>query len=195
MTTKEISAFWIWFKSISESLYLNIKSPAYTGLIDEKIRKLGRFDWEMGSVNDELMFFAISPNLDADLFSVTEEIVSYAPECKNWTFLSSKPRKEYTPEWRMTDDRGNWMTVDTSSWLYVLYYFEDGTFDMDLQMNSFDLGEKQKTLALDIVLTNILGEEDYMHLVQHVKIVDHFEDHGKATPIKHLHNHITNIRE
>jgi len=54
---------------------------------------------------------------------------------------------------------------------------------------------KQKTLALDIVLTNILGEEDYMHLVQHVKIVDHFEDPGKATPIKHLHNHITNIRE
>lgn len=119
----------------------------------------------MGPVNDELMFFAISPNLDVELLSVTKEIVSYAPACKNWTFLSSKPRKEYTPEWRMTDDRGNWMAVDTSSWSYVLYYFEDGTFDMDLQLSAFDFSQKQKTLALDIVLTNILGEEDYMVLV------------------------------
>src|SRR5215469_14206725 len=113
MIGENVKDFWRWFKSISEELYLDIKNTRIIEAIDKKIKLLGPFDWEIGPINGDVMFLAVSPNLDLDLLKDTKEIISYAPECRNWIFLSSKPKKEYTPVWRMTDYRGNWIEVDT----------------------------------------------------------------------------------
>lgn len=102
MIGDNVLEFWRWFNSISNELYMDIKNERLHEEIDSKVRNLGPFDWEIGPSNKSLLFFAISPNLTIESFNLTKEIIKYAPECENWIFLSSKPKKEYTPVWRMT---------------------------------------------------------------------------------------------
>ena len=74
-----------------------------------------------------------------------------------------------------------------------MYYFEDGTFDIDIKITNLGDEHKTKELATDIALTNILGEEKYMNLIKNVKIVDDFNDATKSTPLVHLDNHLIGI--
>jgi hypothetical protein len=49
-------------------------------------------------------------------------------------------------------------------------------------------------LAVDIALTNLLGEERFITLIKSVQIVNEFgENEGKATPLRRLYEHINGI--
>ncbi|EHQ24338.1 hypothetical protein [Mucilaginibacter paludis] len=191
-----IIEFWNWFKSISKNLLLEPARIDLISQIDSRISKIGRFDWEIGPWEDNAYYFAISPNLDSVKLEFTREFIRNAPKCFGWHFLPSKPPKsDWQGKWKMKNEMGNEILVDSSNWEYILYEFEDETFDMDIMINGIDGDDNVVNTAIDIALTGYLGEETFMRLIKNIKIVSSFEESypNKATLVKHIKKHIESI--
>jgi hypothetical protein len=170
--------FWEWFKSRSNQLFDDPTNADIILDLDRQIQSLGPFDWEIGPFNEEFMYLAISPNLDPKLLAITRLIVKSAPKVKNWVFYDSKPQKPYISQWHMLNDVGKPILIDTSFWKYVLYKFQDGTFDIEVNVVSIDGNEQTRLLAVEIAMANILGEHTFLTLVKNVSVTDSNEFRG-----------------
>ena len=189
-----IISFWIWFESVSRALSQNVDDPDILSELDQKVNALGPFDWEIGPVEKSLLYLAISPNLNDELLRVTAEIVGYAPLCEGWLFLNAKPRKEYVPIFKLINENQKKILIDISSWSYVLFHFEDRTFDIDIKINSIDGSWETQKLAIDIALTNLLGEEKFITCIKNINIVNEFgENENKATQFRYINEHIDRL--
>src|SRR5262249_30636103 len=56
------------------------------------------------------------------------------------------------------------------------------------------LDKKQKELAVDLVLTNLLGEKRKMEEINFIDVVDQFESEKGITELKFLPNHLNKIK-
>lgn len=193
---ESINKFWDWFKSVSRDL---LDDPTRSDLIyqiDSRINKFGRFDWEIGPWKEETYYLAISPNLDAAKLEFTREFVKKAPKCIGWHFLPSKPPKsDWKGVWKMRNEKGKEILGDSNNWKYILYEFEDETFDMDIMIDAVDGGDNSINIAIEITLTGYLGEETFMQLIKNLEIVSSFDgaDQSTGTLIKHIKKHIESI--
>jgi len=195
MVTKEkVACFWNKFRDISEAIVKEPNNSTLINKLDEDVNELGEFDWEYGPSNIKEYYFCLSPNFQKELSPIIEEIISVAPELKDWEFLAYKPKKEWVGEWMMLNDDGEEIIINSEDWECMVYKFQDGTYDLDVKINQ-DLNTNDKTFenAVDVLLTNVLGEKKYMELVVDVKIVEAFEKENKdqATLVKHLDRYIT----
>jgi hypothetical protein len=189
-----IRSFWRWFESISMALFENVNDPDILRELDQKIKVLGPFDWEIGSIEKNVLYLAISPNLNEDLLRETTEIVGYAPLCEGWLFLHVKPRKEYLPTFTVFNEKQKRISIDIGSWSYVLFKFEDGTFDIDIKINSIDGNSETQKLAIDIALTNLLGEERFINCIKNINIVNEFEENeNKTTQLRYINEHLDKL--
>jgi hypothetical protein len=190
-----VQKFWVWFESIASHLLENPTSPHLVNKLDENVHKLGGYDWEIGPWNDGLNYFAISPNLDIQKVAGAKQVIEIAPTCEGWHFLSSKPPKAWMGIWKMTNETGNEIIVDSNDWKYILYKFDDDTFDIDILINNIKGNVDTQYFAADIALTGYLGEENFMKLIKNVLVVDKFEtsNGGKVTLLKYIKDHIDNI--
>jgi hypothetical protein len=59
------------------------------------VNRLGSFSWEIGPWENDLQFFALSPDLDIARLALTKQVIATAPDCKGWHFLPSKPPKNW----------------------------------------------------------------------------------------------------
>lgn len=192
--SNKILSFWQWFESVSETLFKNIEAFEIISELDKKVKMLGPFDWEIGPVDDNLLYLAISPKLSEEFLKVTKEIVSHAPAIKGWWTLYAKPKKEYIPVFNMVNEKGKNISVDISNWEYVLFLFEDGAFDIELRISSINGNLETKNLAVDVALTSLMGEERFMSLIKNIRIVDNFgENEKQATKLKQINEHIEKI--
>ncbi|MGZ3829814.1 MAG: hypothetical protein ACXVAY_12905 [Mucilaginibacter sp.] len=191
-----IVEFWDWFKSISNSLLQNPTNADLVHQIDNKVSEFGVFDWEIGPWEPEIFYFAISPNLNESKLKLTREFIKYAPVCVGWHFLPSKPvKKEWQGIWKMKNQIGSEILIDTHNWKYILYETENRAFYMDIRIdNNIDGGIDTVNTAIEIVLTGYLGEEMFMEFIKNIRIVKSFgEDQDKATLIKHIKKHLESI--
>lgn len=67
MSNTEIASFWKWFESVSNDLYLNVKNVDIISELDKKVKMLGPFDWEIGPVDYNVLYLAISPRLNENI--------------------------------------------------------------------------------------------------------------------------------
>jgi len=188
--------FWEWFQSISDDLMLNPTRPDLIYQIDNRVSDFNQLDWEIGPWGNDKYYFAISPNLDSSKLEFTREFVKYAPKCPGWFFLPSKPEKsDWKGIWKMVNEKGTEILVDSSHWRYILYKFEDETFDMDIVIDDINGDDNTINLAVDIALTGYLGEEKFMTDIQNVKIVTSFEEEhqDKVSMLKHIKSHIESL--
>jgi len=128
------SKFWLWFQLISNDLLLNPTRVDLVEQLDSRVKELGNYDWEIGPTDTSGYYFAISPNLDLEKLKYSMQIVEVSPKCEGWLFLSSKPQKKWSGVWKMKNELGKEILINSSDWKYVLYKFEDETFDMDILM-------------------------------------------------------------
>jgi hypothetical protein len=190
-----IIKFWDWFKSVSNDLILNPTRNDLTNHIDNYVSQLGHLDWEIGPWDENLFYFAISPNLDPNKLDLTHQIIEYAPICDGWHFLHSKPPKDWQGIWKMKNEFGAEIWVNSSKWKYILYAFEDKTFDMDIMIDDINGNDNTINMAIDIALTGFLGEERFMYLIKNISIISLIEEsENKGTSIKHLRKHIESLR-
>ena len=186
--------FWDWFKSVSNDLILNPTRNDLTIQIDSNVSQLGHFDWEIGPYDANSFYFAISPNLDPNKLNLTHQIIEHAPKCERWHFLSSKPPKEWQGIWKMKNELGTEIWVNSSDWKYILYEFEDKTFDMDIMIDDINGNDDTINMAIDIALTGFLGEERFMNLIKHINIISFAEESkNKVTSIKDIGKHIESL--
>jgi hypothetical protein len=190
-----IVEFWKWFESISDELLLNPNREDLISQIDVHINQLGAFDWEIGPLSKITSYFAISPNLDYDKLQYTRQIIANAPHCIGWQFFPSKPPKEWDGIWKMKNEFGKRILINSSNWEYILYQFEDRTFDIDILIDYVDGDLQTCYLAIDIALTGYLGEEEFMRLIKNIKILTELTDElaDKLTRLKFLKKQIKQI--
>jgi len=194
VSLNNIISFWQWFETVSTSLFANTTDVNILSDLNYKIKMFGPFEWEIGPVDDKLLYLAISPNLNEELLKTTAEIISYAPSCEGWWFLNAKPKKEYSPVLYMVNENGKGISIDISAWTYVLFHFDDDTFDIDLKISPIEGNMKTQKLAADIILTNLLGEERFITLIKNIQIVNEFgENENNATQISYINEHIDKV--
>jgi hypothetical protein len=191
----KVAGMWNWFTSISNKLFLNPTDPDLIHTLDGYISGLGPFDWEIGPYDKSALYLAISPNLKEGLLKETKAIIGLSPACEGWSFLFSKPAKEWIGTWEMLNEAGETIVVNADRWAYVLYQFEDNTFDMDVKIDSVKGDFNTCQLAVDIALTNVLGEEMYMDAIKNVSIenVEHLEEGGSRSLVKNLKEHMLQL--
>jgi hypothetical protein len=191
LNSNQIINFWDWFKTISADLLEYATNKNLINQIDIKVSQLGNFDWEIGPF-EEVGFFAISPNLDIEKLSYTKQIIDMAPQCDGWHFLPSKPVKtDWKGIWKMKNEFGKEIHVDSNSWRYILYALDDGTFYTDVAISDIDGNTDTQYLAIDIAFTGYLGEENYMYFIKNIKIVGQLEadTDAKSTSLRFIKKH------
>ncbi len=194
-----IDGFW---KAISPLLEKVLTNPENEGLIkqiDNLVSTFGDYDWEYGPSNKTEYYFCLSPNFQEDLIDEVDEIVSFAPSLSGWEYLSCKPRKPEVFSWVMLNENDEEITVDTRKWKCVVYKFPDNTVDLDVKIDDVRGNSDTQNLAVDIHLTNVLGERNYIKIVKGVSIVSQFaeKDRLRSIPVHELFEviakHVPNI--
>ncbi|GAA0894541.1 hypothetical protein GCM10009122_42220 [Fulvivirga kasyanovii] len=184
MELTDINLFWADFTAIEGELRADPENKDLIDKIDLMVKKLGSYDWEYGPFEDHF-YFCISPHFDKELIPSIEEIMNYAPSSNYWEFMVGKPRKkELLSRFVIYDSDNREVVVDTDGWECIIYRFEDGTYDLDVKMNIKLESEDMKYLALDIHLTNILGEKVYLSIIEGIDIVDEFDDEVKNRAVR-----------
>ena len=190
---KKVIEFWTWFKTIAQDLSQKPTDGILIQQIDSFVKNLGPYDWELGPYNSTNFYFAISPNLSFKLLEETKQIIELAPTCEGWSFLSAKPPKEWKGIWKMKNEFGKEIQIEANNWKYILYEFDDQTFAIDLIISPINGNEDTVMLAADIALTGFLGEENYMQLIQDVKVLLDFEVTGTGTAVPYIRDHIRSL--
>jgi hypothetical protein len=188
-----IKRFWDWFNSVSQDLLIDPTRKDLINSLDNYIAQLGRFDWEIGPWENDLSYLAISPNLDLSKLEITHWIIQYAPHCEGWIFFSSKPPRDWQGIWKMKNETGAEILIDSSEWEYILYEFEDKTFDMDLFVTGINGDDSTINLAIDIALTGYLGEEMFLNRIGNISIEESFSDKQQPTSLKYIKKHIESL--
>jgi hypothetical protein len=192
---KKVNRFWAWFASVSKELLDNPTDPSLISQIDSRVRSIGSFDWEIGPWGNSLFYFAISPGLNIEKLTITRSVVDLALDCAGWQFLPSKPPKEWNGIWKMNNEMGKEIWIDCNNWKYILYQFDDGTFDADILTDVIEGDENTLNTAVDIALTGYLGEETFMSLIMNINIVEEFGEENDIKPnlLKHIKKHMESI--
>lgn len=120
-----ITAFWRWFVTVAGQLGRE-QPPA--ALIDELTGRvqdgLGVPGWEIGPAlrPGAVRMFALSPEGDPELLSLTGQIVDGAPSMPGWEFYAARPARPGAPlRFTMGD-----VEVDASGWRFVCLASPDG---------------------------------------------------------------------
>ncbi|MCW8879395.1 MAG: hypothetical protein OQJ89_01545 [Kangiellaceae bacterium] len=154
--------------------------------IDPKLR------WEVGPWKDSECFFAFSPSLNRDLLTLTEKLAANAPETQGWTFLPSKPRKNWKRRNIKTTFDGQKEEVNFDNWRYYLLSFNDGEF---FDVNLIPPKDCNKPVELlehfgDLFVQFELGEKMFMDLIDRVNIIDPSECEEETYNVEDLFDHI-----
>jgi hypothetical protein len=188
MQDKEILNFWSWFSKNSNSL----QSDSYDqNILDELDNIISNWDlgWEIGPGLSKENSLTISPNGNKNLLDITNGIIDKAPMLDNWDFYSTKQSKE---NWHLARLVGTDFEIDASNWKYVLLKYEDGKVEILIKADTLsDLDKETKELAVDLILTNLLGEKLKIQKIDFINVVDEFDSEKGITELKYLPAHIT----
>ncbi|TCC99444.1 hypothetical protein [Pedobacter hiemivivus] len=188
--------FWDWFSKHCKDLGENFDNEKLLTEIDDRLTDLGGFAWEIGPGTKADNQLVISPGGDLSLLPVTKGIVSYAKIIPGWEFHYAKPPKEWDLIFDFEKDNGDLIEIDASNWQYVLLKYEDGKFEIIIQVHDLDgLSENDKLVASGILLDGILGEEVRMLRISYIDVVRKIDNQyaSKSTDIKYLDNHLKTL--
>nr|WP_324259249.1 hypothetical protein [Cellvibrio fontiphilus] len=129
--------------------------------------------WEAGPWESGENFFAVSPNLDVNNFSLTKLLTECAPNVVGWFFLSSKPRKRWSSRVIKIKSGNKFIEYNIDSWRYYLTSFNDGEF-FDVNLIPYgheDIPIDDLEYIGSMFVEFELGEEIYMELIDQINIV------------------------
>jgi hypothetical protein len=193
--------FWNWFfqnKALFEETKITDQSIE---LIDQKIRELGDFAWEIGPGDIKLLSLTISPGGDRALLSTTRKIISHAPILDDWEFHYAKPVKNWDNYFEVVVN-GKEVGIDISRWEYILFRYKDSIYDIQIKPDSIPeviRAEKEEVLygIVEMVLESIIGEERRLEIINDLEVVSRFEldFENDGSSIVNLKKHLDSINE
>lgn len=191
----EATAFW---KEISPLLTKVLGDPENAGFInqiDTVVKEFAGYDWEYGPSKVKRFYFCLSPGWQEKYIEEIDEIILNAPKLEGWEFMSCKPRKEEILSFLILNERQEEILIQTQEWKCVMYRFKDQTVDLDVMVDEVNGDSDTQNYALNIHLTNLLGERNYLKLVKNVKIVSEFseKDASLAFNVNDLFGHLKRL--
>lgn len=198
VTDLEIITFWDWFLLEHQKLGYGLEDNELLSTLDKKIAELGSFSWEVGPglIDERKNSLIISPCGDKEGLTITQKIVSLAPNCSGWEFYPAKVPKKWGRIFETFDTTGKKITINASEWEYVLFKFPDGTFDIVIKTpNLFVYDEQTRFFAVEIVLDAEIGEERRVEFIEGIDIVSDFDAElaQKNNPIEVLSSHFNKL--
>lgn len=188
----QITDFWEWFAKNSERL----RSDNYDRDLLEKLDRIisdWHFSWEIGPGVIESNSLTISPNGNKELLHQAGRIIERAPELDTWEFYSSKQPKENWFIARLIYEKAD---INALEWTYVLLKYPDGKLEIIIKADNLkSLDTKTRELAIDLVLTNLLGEKRKMEELDFVDTTEEFDNEEQITALKFLPAHLEEIKK
>ena len=186
----QVSDFWDWFSKYAALLQPAKYDTAFLAHIDHTISSWG-FTWEVGPGLLKENSFTISPGGKKELLGETDKIVAKAPQLDNWEFYSWKQPKE---NWSMAKLDGR-MEIDASRWTYVLLKYPDDKTEILIKADNLKAVEtNRKELAVDLVLTHLIGEKRKIEEIDFIDIVDQFDSSNGVTQLHFLPAHLDRLK-
>ena len=183
----QIMDFWNWFEKNSDKLQSDKYAKSLLKKLDETISSW-KLCWEIGSGFIKPNSLAISPNGDKELIERTNKIIAGAPQLDSWEFYSFKQRKDNWDKAKLMDSD---VKINAEDWTYILLKYQDNVTEILIKADNLKgLSTETKEIAVDLVLTNLLGEELKIKTIDFIDIIDVFDDSKGETKLKYLPAHL-----
>jgi hypothetical protein len=186
--TIEADAFWGQLSPLLTKVLGDPENADLINQIDTVVKEFSDYDWEYGPSKTERFYFCLSPAWQEKSIGEIDEAILLAPKLEGWEFISCKPRKADVLGFLILNERNEEVSIQTQNWKCVVYKFQDQTVDLDVMVDGVNGDRDTEYHALNIHLTNLLGERNYLRIVKNVKIVSEFseKDSPRAFPINGL---------
>lgn len=188
LNEEKILKFWQWFVKNEGTIKNCIENESsadrevVVDQLNEHILSIGTLTWDIGLDDTNSWFLTVSPNGDKDLFKVTKEIMSYAPDHMNWVFYSSKPAKIWDRTFGVYNTDFDVVDIDASYWHYIAFEEEDGRLELIIEArNIIHLDYETALTAANQFVIHEIGEALKIERVASVEIVDQLDEEYEET--------------
>lgn len=193
MESNEIRKFWDWVSVNINNLNPSVINDEYIDALDNKIKELGDFSWEIGYDNIKSKnFLAISPEGDIDLLEDSKSILNESPVIEEWIFYSAKPPKQWKLIFNLLIDDQK-VQFNAAEWKYVLYKYPDNVYDVVVKVpKSYEPYEEYFGQIGYIATEGELGEAFVLEYINDIDLVYEFNERelGKGKDFVHLKTEI-----
>ena len=187
----QIHRFWSWFEKNSSSLHSGSYSEEVLAEFDSKVSNLG-LSWEIGPGANDENSLTISPNGDPEKCELAKHIVQLAPTIKGWDLYYFKQPKQ---NWHRLELPSDGINLSAENWEYVLLRYKDGKKEILVKADTLDdVDPECKTGIVEIVLTNLIGEEDMIKEIDFIDILSEDENQYELSHLKYLKEHLELIK-
>ena len=113
--------FWTWFSRIAHQLAEKLDDPAMGNQLDKALRReIGdELSWELGPLEGDRCYLAISPQGDRSLLGEAEAFVATAPDIPGWKVLVGRQKKEFADN-RLEMELPELGTTEVGRWRFWL---------------------------------------------------------------------------
>ena len=171
-----IKQFWNWFIDNEYQFREVTDTKTVIELLNNQVLSFGLFAWELAVGTKKPHSFTISPNGDKRRLQLSKEIMSQAPELRQWEFHHCKKlKKDWDYTFEMFDRTMLKQTYDAAKWEFVLV--EEAGEKISILLYAPNIA----TIDLDdlpavgnMVVINLLGEEVKTNHVHSIQFIDDF---------------------
>lgn len=176
-----IASFWQWFVANKKDIELESTDAKLIAELESHLSAIdNRLEWEIGPGADSPWQIVISAGGNESVAVISKETIDNAPMLTNWAILEHRPPKKWDHRVEVNSE-GRELSIDVSSWTYVLLAYTDLSYDIILSTedsaipNGVDLAEIARIAVEaeigEYALVSHIGD---LEIVQ--KMMDEYEE-------------------
>ncbi len=182
MLADQVKDFWEWFynnQQLIEEVVDNqehLKTEAVVQSLNQHILGMGKIKWELGNPSPGFFTFTLSPNSDRELLKITKTVIASVKLIPGWSFYHAL-QPTGNASLQMYDLNMEIQEVNAHSWRVAPFSDGNGRYELMLEAdNIMHLDEDTQTVAVDLILNALLGEERKIKALVGFDILDSFDD-------------------
>lgn len=176
---EKIEAFWDWFAGMENSFRLFftneelVNKDLLVEAMNNRVLDFGLFSWEIGPLEENRYYLAISPNGSKELLKQSRQIMSLAPEWEDWAFYPAKPARDWDFTFSLFDSFMFERLIDANDWSFALKRRPDQLIEIMIEADNIThLDPETQIEAVNQVVLRTIGEERKINRVAKVLIID-----------------------
>ena len=180
MTAKQ---FWTYFLECEQEFREGCASPETVREFENMLHSIVKVDWEIGPTDDGRTRLSFSPDSDNPRqVARANKLIAQAPAIERWEVSLYKPARKWRMLFQMlVGDKE--IKISGSKWEFVLYAFEDNTFDIVFKPPRAEWKAAGTALqeAAIILVDGELGERVRRERIGEIEVVEEWDDAQKES--------------